>query len=110
MTKNTAGLTEPIWDSRNSDEPMPTLDDLKPKFDTNPPPPEVGLPVGNAPPIPPPGTAVEPGLPPAEVPAFWSDPQNFVAAAARWIADDPELQALVVAWIEALKAKISQRK
>lgn len=89
---------------------MNTLDNLKPKFDTNPPPPVVGLPVGNAPPIPPPGTAVEPGLPPAEVPAFWQDPQNFVAAAARWIADDPKLQALVVAWIEALKDKIAEKK
>lgn len=110
MTKNTAGLTEPIWDSRNSDEPMPTLDDLKPKFDTNPPPPVVGLPVGPAPPIPPPGTAVEPGLPPAPVPSFWSDKKNFVAARARWIADDPELQDLVVAWLVKLEEKLAQRK
>lgn len=66
------------------------------------------LPVGNAPPIPAPGTAVEPG-PTAPVPAFWQDPQHFVEAAARWIADDPKLQALTVQWIEALKARIQNR-
>lgn len=109
MNKNTAGLAEPIWDSRNSDEPM-TLDDLKPKFDTNPPPPIVSLPGASAPPIPAPGTAVEPGLPPAPLPSFWSDKKNFVAARARWIADDPELQDLVVAWLDKLEEKLAQRK
>lgn len=103
------GIGQPFHDN-SKDPAMPTLDDLKPKFDTNPPPPTVALPGASAPPIPAPGTQVEPGLPTAAIPSFWQDPQNFVAARARWIADDPELQALVVEWIAKLEAKIAQRK
>lgn len=108
------GIGQPFHD--NSKDPVmqthtPTGDGFPTStFDTNPPPPVVGLPVGNAPPIPPPGTAVEPGLPPAAIPSFWTDKKNFVAARARWIADDPELQDLVVAWLVKLEEKIAQRK
>ncbi len=87
MNQNTATLKDPIWDSRNSDEPMPAL-------------PGQNLP--NTPPLP----NVIPDTVHPQVPASWDTVENVSAAVFALLRKEgkPAADALL-AWIEARRNK-----